>query len=84
MDVLVKVGLRNGQEQWVLLHVEIKTSYEGGFAVRISRYNAGLYWIFQERVLTLVVLADLRGGRPPDEDAFQVGTFESRLKFPDL
>jgi len=33
-------------------------------------------------VLTLVVLADLRRDWTPDEDVFQVGPFESRLKFP--
>jgi hypothetical protein len=49
---------------------------------RISLYNAGIYWICQRRVLTLVVLADLRRGWAPDEDVFQVGPFASRLKFP--
>jgi hypothetical protein len=33
-------------------------------------------------VLTLAVLADLRRGWAPDEDQFQVGPFEYRLKFP--
>jgi hypothetical protein len=33
-------------------------------------------------VPTLVVLADLRRGWLPQEDVFQVGGFESRLKFP--
>ena len=82
VDVLVKVRLRNGQEQWILVHLEIQSSHEEGFASRISLYNAGIYWICQRRVLTLVVLADLQRGWVPDEDVFQVGPFESRLKFP--
>ena len=82
VDLLARVRLRTGQEQWILLHLEIQTSYEPDFAVRISRYNAGLNWVFKRRVLTLVVLADLRRGWCPEEDLFQVGTFESRLKFP--
>ena len=82
VDLLARVRLQNGQEQWILLHVEIQTSYEPDFAVRISLYNAGLYWVFKRRVLTLVVLADLTRGWRPEEDVFQVGTFESRLKFP--
>ena len=56
--------------------------YEEGFVSRISRYNAGIYWICQRRVMTLAVLADLRRGWVPDEDVFRVGGFESRLKFP--
>jgi hypothetical protein len=82
VDVLVKVRLLTGCEQWILLHLEIQTSYEEDFASRIAKYNAGLHWVFQHRAMTLVVLADLRRGWRPDEDVFQVATFESRLKFP--
>ena len=82
VDVLVKVRLLTGQEQWILLHLEIQTAYEEDFALRIARYNAGLHWVFRQRVITLVVLADMRRGWRPDEDVFQVGTFVSRLKFP--
>ena len=82
VDLLVSVRLRTGQEQWILLHLEVQSFYEEGFAVRISLYNAGLYWVFKRRVLTLVVLADLRRDWRPEEDIFQVGTFESRLRFP--
>jgi hypothetical protein len=82
VDVLVKVRLRNGQEQWILVHLEIQSSHEEGFASRISLYNAGIYWICQQRVLTLVMLADLRRGWVPHEDVFQIGTFEYRLRFP--
>jgi hypothetical protein len=64
------------------VHLEIQSSYEEAFASRISLYNAGIYWICQRRVLTLAVLADLRRGWAPDEDLFQVGPFEYRLKFP--
>ena len=82
VDVLVKVRLLSGQEQWILVHLEIQSSYDEAFASRISRYNAGIYWICQRRVLTLAVLADLRHGWAPDEDLFRVGPFEYRLKFP--
>jgi hypothetical protein len=82
VDVLVKVRLLNGDEQWVLLHLEIQTSHEEDFAVRLARDNHGLHWVFQHRVATLVILADLRRGWRPNEDAFQMGTFESRVKFP--
>jgi hypothetical protein len=76
------VRLVTGREQWILLHLEIQTSYEEDFALRMAKYNAGLHWVFQHRVMTLVVLADLRRDWRPEEDVFQVGGFESRLKFP--
>ena len=34
--------LLDGTEQWLLLHVEVQTTYETGFEFRIACYNAGL------------------------------------------
>ena len=82
VDVLVKARLRSGHEQWILMHLEIQSSYEEGFEARLARYNGGLFWVFGERVVTLVVLADLRKDWLPREDVFQVADFESRLRFP--
>jgi len=78
----VKLRLRDGDEQWILLHLEIQTSYEEDFAERLALYNSGLFWIFKQRVVTLAVLADLREGWLPDEDRFQLADFESRTRFP--
>ena len=48
VDLLVRVHLRTGQEQLILLQLEIQTSDEERFAARMSLYNAGLYWTFKE------------------------------------
>jgi hypothetical protein len=82
VDLLVKVRLRDGGEQWILLHIEIQTHYEAGFAGRLALYNSGLFWIFKQRVVSLAVLADMREGWLPDEDRFQLADFESRTRFP--
>jgi hypothetical protein len=82
VDVLVKLRLRDGGEQWILLHIEVQTGYEEGFAQRLALYNSGLFWIFKQRVVTLAVLADLREGWLPDEDRFQLAGFESLTRFP--
>jgi hypothetical protein len=82
VDVVARVRLKNGQPQWILLHVEVQSSFEPDFAARVAHYHAGLTWSFRQRVLTLVVLADLRRNWRPDEDVFRVGTFETRIKFP--
>ena len=60
VDVLFKVGLRNGEWQWILFHLEIQSAFEKNFTFRLAHYNAGLLWTFQQRVLTLVILGDLR------------------------
>ncbi len=82
VDVLVKLWLRDGSEQWILLHVEVQTGYEEGFTQRLALYNSGLFWIFKQRVVTLAVLADLREGWLPTEDRFQLADFESLTRFP--
>ena len=82
VDLLVRVRLLTGETQWILLHLEVQTSYERDFAERIARYNAGLFWAFQERVVSLVVLADLRKSWRPDESIFEFASFRNRLEFP--
>lgn len=82
VDVLFRVYLIDGNEQWVLCHLEIQTSYEVDFAVRVDQYNSGLKWLFRREVLTLVILADLRPDWRPSEYQFELAGFESRLRFP--
>jgi len=63
---VVKVRLRSGDVQWVLVHLEIQSGPEPGFERRIAKFNSGLFWAFDQRVVTVVVLADLqRDCRPP-------------------
>jgi hypothetical protein len=82
VDMLVKVRLLTGEDQWILLHLEVQSGWEAGFEFRIFRYNSGLVWIYEQRVITLVVLADLDEAWRPAEYAFRLGDFESRLRFP--
>lgn len=82
VDVLAKVRLLDGGEQWILLHLEIQSNREADFEYRIARYHSGLFWHFDKRVVTLVVLADLDEQWRPSEHSFLVADFEYRLKFP--
>ncbi len=82
VDLLAKVSLRSGQPQWILLHLEIQSASEPEFTRRIARYNGGLFWTFDQRVVTVVVLADLTTNWRPREDRFELADFESRLRFP--
>jgi hypothetical protein len=82
VDLLAKVRLLSGEEQWILLHLEVQSDREANFEFRIFRYNSGLVWAFEQRVVTLVVLADLDEHWHPNQYTFQVADFESRLQFP--
>ena len=39
VDKLVKVWLKDGQERWVLIHIEVQGSREGEFPRRMHVYN---------------------------------------------
>jgi len=43
LDKLVRVHLRNGGEQWVLLHLEVQGWRDGAFAERIFTYHYRVY-----------------------------------------
>jgi hypothetical protein len=52
VDHLVKVWLNSGQEQWVLVHVEVQTSRDPGFARRMYTYNYRLFDRYNREVVT--------------------------------
>lgn len=81
-DMLVKVRLLNGEEQWIFLHIEVQSSREAGFEARIARYNGGLFWIYKQPVVSLVIFADLDEDWQPDEYVFSLAAFETRMRFP--
>ncbi len=78
VDLLVKLWLHSGESQWILLHLEIQSASESGFERRIAKFNSGLFWTFDQRVVTIVVLADLEADWRPSEDVWNSG-FEWNL-----
>lgn len=60
VDKLVRVWLRDGTETWVLLHVEVQTTYESDFPERVYLYNARVYERYRQDAVSLVVLVDER------------------------
>ena len=52
VDILVQVRLLSGVEQWILVHTEVQSSPQAGFERRTARYHSGLFWIYDQRVIT--------------------------------
>ena len=77
VDLLFKARLLDGRDQWILCHLEIQTQFEADFSFRIDLYNAGLKWMFQQEVATLVILADLRPDWRPNAHRFELADFRS-------
>ena len=58
VDKLVKVWLKNGEEWWILIHVEVQTSPERDFPRRMHVYNYRIFERYNREVVSLAVLAD--------------------------
>lgn len=58
LDKLVRVATRDGDEQWVYVHIEIQGQRDADFAERLFVYNYRLYDRYRRPIATLAVLAD--------------------------
>jgi predicted transposase YdaD len=57
-DVLVKVYLRNGEEMWLIIHIEVQGYPEEGFEERMYIYNYRIFDRYRKPVVSLAVLTD--------------------------
>ena len=57
-DNLMKVWKKNGEEAWVLIHVEVQAQEEKGFGERVYVYHYRIYDLHKLPVASLAVLAD--------------------------
>ncbi|MFN3690754.1 MAG: cytosolic protein, partial [Fimbriimonadales bacterium] len=60
VDKLVRVYLRNGEEQWILIHIEVQSQPDPSFAERVYAYNATIWLRYRRQVVSIAILADTR------------------------
>ena len=82
VDKLVKVWLKDGREQWILIHVEVQTTEEGDFARRMYVYNYRIFDRYNEEVVSLAVLGDDNPHWRPDSFGYGRAGFHSGIQFP--
>jgi hypothetical protein len=82
VDKLVKVWTKDGVETWVLIHVEVQTTRDADFPLRMYIYNYRIFDRYNKPVASIAVLADEDDKwRPTEHYAEQFGC-ESILRFP--
>ncbi len=81
-DKLVKVWLKDGREQWVLIHVEVQTTEQAEFARRMYVYNYRLFDRYNREVVSLAVLGDDNPLWRPDNLGYRRWGFEAGIRFP--
>lgn len=81
-DKLVQVWKKNGEEAWVLVHVEIQGKKESGFAKRMFVYNYRIFDRYDRRVASLAVLTDSNPGWRPDHFDYELWGCKAGIRFP--
>jgi hypothetical protein len=58
VDKLVKVCLKDGEEKWLLIHIEVQGWREGDFPERMYLYHHRLFDRYGREVISLAILVD--------------------------
>ena len=81
-DKLVKLYLKNGKEQWVLIHVEVQSQQEEEFAARMYTYNYRIYDKYKKSVMSIAVLADSNPNWRPSQFGYDLFGCTLNFQFP--
>ncbi|HJT35661.1 MAG TPA: hypothetical protein VJ783_26775 [Pirellulales bacterium] len=80
-DKLVKVWRTNGQEEWVLVHVEVQSQQERDFAERMFVYNYRLFDRYNRKVASFGILGDNRPAWRPDRFGYELWGTKIGIEF---
>lgn len=78
----MKVWSRDGEEAWVLVHIEVQEGVEQAFAKRMYVYNYRIFDRYDKRVVSLAVLADRQPAWRPTGTAMNCGAAGWASSFP--
>jgi hypothetical protein len=84
VDKLAKVWLNSGEEQWVLVHVEVQMSADGKFPWRMYVYNYRLFDKYNREVASFAVLGDDTPDWRPHSFGYKRWGVEVGFRFPSV
>jgi hypothetical protein len=82
VDKLVQVWRSDGEERWVLVHLEVQSFEETNFAQRMYVYHYRLFDRYNRSVASLAILGDDRPTWKPDQFSDELWGCEVKFKFP--
>ena len=82
VDKLVKVWTADGEETWVLIHVEVQGQVDANFAERMYVYNYRLFDKYRRHVCSLAILADERMDWHPQTFSYDIWGCKVGIRFP--
>ncbi len=81
-DKLVQVWRNDGDDAWVLAHVEVQGQERPDFAKRMFVYNYRIFDRYDRPVASLAVLSDERTGWRPDHFGYELWGCKVGISFP--
>ncbi|MCD6508498.1 hypothetical protein J7M22_18000 [Candidatus Poribacteria bacterium] len=82
VDTLVKAFLKNGEEKWLLIHVEVQGYPQEEFSKRMYVYNYRIFDRYNRDVVSLAVLTDEDDRFRPGPYQFMMGDFRLEMAYP--
>ena len=81
-DVLVQVWRLDGEEAWVLVHIEVQSQPERDFARRMYVYHYRIYDHHERPIMSIAVLADERPDWRPDRFTEELWGCTIEMRYP--
>lgn len=76
-DQIVKVHLKNGEDKWILIHIEIQGSPGSSFAKRMFQYFYKIYDYHEKEVFAIALITD--SNVTPQTNAYHYSFFGTKL-----
>jgi predicted transposase/invertase (TIGR01784 family) len=80
IDILVKVYLKNGKEEYILFHIEIQGTKQDNFGERMFRYYIRIWDVYLKPVISLALLVD-RAKNTEISNVFTIDSYSTKLKY---
>lgn len=82
VDKLIKVWLNDGNETWLLVHLEIQSQVDTSFAKRMFSYHYRIFDRYNREVVSLAILGDNQANWRPQEYSYGRWGCRLSLQFP--
>ena len=79
VDKLVKVYLKNGSEQWLLVHIEVQSDEDEEFSLRMFRYFYRIFDRHGKPVVSLAIVTGPANWKP--EPTYELKVYDSGVEF---
>ena len=78
-DQLVKVHLKDGEEKWILVHVEVQSEHEKDFPERMFQYFYRIYDRYKQNIVALAIMTSSYQSEIPSD--FRYNYFGTTLHY---